>query len=340
MTAVIAHNLGFSPIGGDHELEKAREAYRRGDINRQQLEAVDRELRKAQWKLQADAGLELVSTGDFAWGEQLFSLSAATSNTANWFDTDYQYLVPEFHAGQTFQLSGSRIIDETAEAIALGYKVKPVILGPLSYLYRSKEKGAEVDRLDLLDNILPAYRQLLAALAATGAGWVQIDEPILVLDLPAKWQRAFESVYNRLQQSQLNILLATYFGALGTNLSTVMHLPVAGLHIDTVCAPEQLLPVIDRLPAYKILSIGVVDGRNSQHNDMEKSLRLLKQAQERLGSRLWVAPSCPLLHLSENPGGEEKTPADSNNRLALATQKVHEVVTLKTLLTTPTAMSH
>ena len=277
-SSLIAHNLGFPRIGADRELKKAQEAYWRGDINQTQLEDIGRELRATHWQLQADAGLDLIPTGDFAWYDQVLTLSATLGNiplrhrknaavhpahkhhhgeccqhhaaevhefaqvpcldidldtlfrvargrapTGNattasdmtkWFDTNYHYLVPEFHAGQQFELSWTQIIDETKEAIALGYPVKPVILGPLSYLWLGKEKQADFDRFDLLENLLPAYTQLLQALADAGATWVQIDEPILVLDLPAKWQRALEEVYNRLQNRQLNILLANNFGAL------------------------------------------------------------------------------------------------------------------------------
>lgn len=399
-TKVTTHNLGFPRIGGDRELKKAQEAYWRDEITQAQLEQTGRELRKTHWQLQADAGLDLIPTGDFAWYDQVLTLSATLGNiparhrktaaagpshaphadqsccahpagavnefiaapcldidldtlfrvargrapTGNatsasdmtkWFDTNYHYLVPEFHAGQQFQLSWTQIIDETAEAIALGHSVKPVILGPLSYLYLGKEKGAAFDRFDLLDNLLPAYQQLLTALSQAGATWVQIDEPILVLDLPHKWQRAFESVYNRLQHSKLKVLLATYFGALEENLDIAVNLPVAGLHIDAVRAPEQLLPVIDRLPGHKILSVGAVDGRNIWRNDLEQSLSLLKQAQERLGDRLWVAPSCSLLHSPVNLEREEKLPQDIKRWFAFAKQKVQEVVTLKTLLTRP-----
>jgi len=401
---ITTHNLGFPRIGGDRELKKAQEAYWRGEIDQAQLEQIGRELRKAHWQLQADAGLDLIPTGDFAWYDQVLTLSATLGNIAarhrktakagkhehnddqsccvhhnaevnefdpapcldidldtlfrvargraptgnattasdmtKWFDTNYHYLVPEFHQDQKFQLSWTQIIDETAEAIALGHNVKPVILGPLSYLFLGKEKvgrekGAAFDRFDLLENLLPAYQQLLTALSQAGATWVQIDEPILVLDLPAKWQRAFESVYNRLQHNKLKVLLATYFGALGENLSTAVSLPVAGLHIDAVRAPEQLLSVMDHLPARKILSIGVVDGRNIWRNDLEKSLTLLKQAQERLGDRLWIAPSCSLLHSPVNLEREEKLPLDIKSWFAFAKQKTHEVVTLKTLLTRP-----
>jgi len=397
---ITTHNLGFPRIGGDRELKKGQEAYWRGEINQAQLEQIGRELRKTHWQLQADAGLDLIPTGDFAWYDQVLTLSATLGNiparhrktakaghahehnedhsccahhshdvsdfdtaacldidldtlfrvargrapTGNattasdmtkWFDTNYHYLVPEFHQDQKFQLSWTQIIDETAEAIALGHNVKPVILGPLSYLYLGKEKGAAFDRFDLLDNLLPAYQQLLTALSQAGATWVQIDEPILVLDLPAKWQRAFESVYNRLQHHKLKVLLATYFGALGENLSIAVSLPIAGLHIDAVRAPEQLLAVIDRLPAHKILSVGVVDGRNIWRNDLAKSFTLLKQAQERLGDRLWVAPSCSLLHSPVNLEREEKLPQDIKSWFAFAKQKVQEVVTLKILVTRP-----
>lgn len=399
------HNLGFPRIGADRELKKALESYWRGELSQAQLEQTGRELRATHWALQADAGLDLIPTGDFSWYDQVLTLSATLGNIparhrknaqlhdhqahdhlahpqdgaccqhpsaeadipalnpcldidldtlfrvargraptghatsaadmTKWFDTNYHYLVPEFYSNQGFQLSWTQIIDETKEAIALGHKVKPVILGPLSYLWLGKEKEPHFDRFDLLENLLPAYVQLLQALADTGARWVQIDEPILVLDLPTKWQRAFEAVYNRLQHRQLNILLATYFGALGDNLSAVIHLPVAGLHIDAVRAPEQLLPVIDRLPAHKILSVGIVDGRNIWRNSLEKSLAHLAPAYERLGNRLWIAPSCSLLHSPVSLERETQLPTDIKSWLAFAKQKVHEVVILKTLLTRP-----
>lgn len=400
--AVLAHNLGFPRIGVDRELKKALEAYWRGDINQAELEKVGRELRLRHWQLQAEAGLDLIPTGDFAWYDQVLTMSATLGNipvrhrpgaevsapeaaqdiapccghshtsahqpapaspctdvdldtlfrvargqaptghatTASdmtkWFDTNYHYLVPEFHIGQTFSLSWRQIIDETAEAIAAGYTVKPVILGPLSYLWLGKEKGHDFDRFDLLENLLPAYEQLLQALADVGATWVQIDEPILVLDLPLKWQQAFEAVYHRLQHRQLKFLLATYFGALGENLSIAVNLPVAGLHIDAVRAPEQVLPVIDRLSAHKILSVGIVDGRNVWRNNLEKSLTALTEAQARLGERLWIAPSCSLLHSPVDLGREEQLNAELKSWLAFARQKIDEVVTLKTLLIRPT----
>lgn len=401
---VTTHNLGFPRIGGNRELKKALEAYWRGDITQEQLEHTGRELRKNNWQRQTDAGLDYIPTGDFAWYDQVLTLSATVGNIptrhrkehlltsdqttsseahccahhthahehhnkdtdsnvldacvdidldtlfrvargqapsgaassasdmTKWFDTNYHYLVPEFHAHQTFTLSWRQIIDETAEAIALGHNVKPVILGPLSYLYLGKEKDTDFDRLDLLDNLLPAYKQLLQALADIGATWVQIDEPILVLDLPQKWQSAFEPAYHSLKHPQLKLLLATYFGALGENLSTAINLPIAGLHIDAVRAPEQIIALVDRLAIHKILSIGIVDGRNIWRNNLQQSLTLLQSAQERLGDRLWIAPSCSLLHSPVDLNREEKLDAELKAWFAFATQKVQEVVTLQKLL--------
>jgi 5-methyltetrahydropteroyltriglutamate--homocysteine methyltransferase len=364
---VLAHNLGFPRIGADRELKRALEAYWKGEISQQQLEEAGRELRQRHWQLQADAGLAFVPTGDFAWYDHVLTLSAtlgniparhrrddgeldldtlfrvargraptghatSASDMTKWFDTNYHYLVPEFHAGQRFALSWTQIIDETREAIALGHKAKPVVLGPLSYLWLGKEKSPGFDRLDLLENLLPAYEQLLTALAQTGVEWVQIDEPILVLDLPAKWQQAFEGAYHRLQSCRLKILLATYFGGLEENLSTAINLPVAGLHIDAVRAPEQLLPVVDRLSAHKVLSVGIVNGRNVWRTDLSAALKSLQAVQARLGDRLWVAPSCSLLHSPVDLDREEKLNAELKSWLAFATQKIHELVVLARLL--------
>lgn len=340
---ITAHNLGFCRAEADPEFKVALDAYWLGNINPGRLEEVARQRRRKHWQLQADAGLDLITTGDFAWFDPVLSLSATLGNiperhrkpaathidvatlfraarghapgqtacrpstVAKWFDNKLDYLVPEFHRNQHFALSWTQIIDETQEAAALGYAVKPVIIGPLTYLWLGTGKESNVKGLDLMENLLPAYQQLLSALAEAGAEWVQIDEPILALDLPSYWQRAFEKTYHRLQTAPLKILLATYFGALGGNITSTINLPVAGLHIDMVSAPEQLLTVLDRLPAYKTLSLGVVDGNNIWRNNVDKTLQYLQFAQQRLGNRLWIAPSCAL----------PQSPFDMEARVAL-----------------------
>lgn len=185
-----------------------------------------------------------------------------------WFDTNYHYLVPEFSRDQQFRLSWEQLFEETAEALALGHAVKPVLIGPLTYLWLGKAKGGEFDRLELLERLLPVYGEVLGRLAALGVEWVQIDEPILGLDLPAEWKNAFERAYNLLQQPLPKKLLTTYFAGLEDNLGLAANLPVDGLHIDLVRAPEQYPTILDRLPAYKVLSLGVVNGRNVWRCDL------------------------------------------------------------------------
>lgn len=396
---IIAHNLGFPRIGADRELKKALEAYWRGDCDQVSLIKLGADLRRKHWQLQADAGLNFIPTGDFAWYDQILTLSAtlgniplrhrtqtyayhqhhqqhdgnccstevsvhefaeapctqidldtlfrvargraptghatSASDMTKWFDTNYHYIVPEFHKNQQFALSWRQIIEETAEAISLGHKVKPVIIGPLTYLWLGKEKGEAFNRLDLLDNLILAYQELLQALADTGATWIQIDEPILVLDLPAEWRNAFEKTYHRLQHRQLSILLATYFGGLDDNITTAINLPVAGLHIDLVRAPEQLINVIDRLSPHKILSLGIVNGRNIWRNDLQASYDVIQVALERLGERVWIAPSCSLLHSPVDLDREEKLSGEIKNWLAFAKQKINEIAILKNLIEKP-----
>jgi 5-methyltetrahydropteroyltriglutamate--homocysteine methyltransferase len=252
-----------------------------------------------------------------------------------WFDTNYHYLVPEFSADQQFKLSWEQLFDEVDEAKALGHNVKPVIIGPLTYLWLGKAKGNDFDKLDLLERLLPIYGEILGRLAAQGVEWVQIDEPILTLDLPQEWKNAFERAYHILQYSPLKKLVATYFSGLQDNLGLAVGLPVQGLHIDAVRAPDQLLHVLDRLPTYKILSVGLVNGRNVWRCELEPVLAQLQLAQERFGDNLWVSSSCSLLHSPVDLEREDKLDPELKSWLAFAVQKCGEIAVLRDALNDP-----
>ena len=254
-----------------------------------------------------------------------------------WFDTNYHYLVPEFSLDQRFELSWHQLFEETAEALALGHKVKPVIIGPLTYLWLGKAKGQVFDKLDLLENLLPVYAQILSRLAEQGVEWVQIDEPILSLDLPPAWKNAFERAYHILQYSPLKKLVATYFSGLEDNLGLAVSLPVDGLHVDLVRAPDQLQAILDRLPTYKVLSLGLVNGRNVWRCDLENALAQLQAAQERFADNLWVAGSCSLLHTPVDLDRETKLDAELKSWLAFAKQKCGEITVLRDALNIPDA---
>lgn len=214
-----------------------------------------------------------------------------------WFDTNYHYLVPEFGAHTQFHLASERLFAEVAEAQALGHRVKAVLLGPLSFLWLGKSKTAGFDRFSLLEQLLPVYEAVLARLKAQGVEWVQIDEPILGLDLPDAWRHAFEPSYWQLARSAPKLLLATYFSPLAENLRLACQLPVAGLHVDAVRAPDELVGVADWLPSHKVLSVGIVDGRNIWRTDLDAALQKLRPVVDKHQGELWLAPSCSLLHV-------------------------------------------
>ncbi|MCI0509162.1 methionine synthase (B12-independent) [Chromohalobacter marismortui] len=363
----LAHILGYPRIGANRELKKAVEAYWKGDIDQASLEQCGKALRAAHWQASRDAGLDLVTVGDFAFYDQVLNVSAlvgavpprfgavegdvdldttfrmargraptgepaAACEMTKYFDTNYHYLVPELHTGQRFRIASTRLFDEVAEAQAEGHPVKVALMGPVSWLWLAKEKSEGLDRLTLLDALLPVYGEILERLAAQGVAWVQLDEPALVQDLPRDWRQAFEAAYNKLQSARVKLLVATYFGALGDNLGLAVGLPVAGLHIDTVRGPEQLDAVLDRLPTYKVLSLGAIDGRNIWRADLAALRERLQVARARLGERLWISASCSLLHVPVDLEAETDLDAELKSWLAFARQKLDEIVTLAHLL--------
>jgi 5-methyltetrahydropteroyltriglutamate--homocysteine methyltransferase len=249
-----------------------------------------------------------------------------------WFDTNYHYLVPEFDGATDFSLHADRLLAEVDEAIALPASPKVALLGPVSFLYLGKSKQEGFDRLALLKRLLPAYEQLLTRLAARGVTWVQLDEPILGLDLSLAWQDALRQAYARLGVVGQPLLLATYFSPLGDNLDLACELPVAGLHVDAVRAPDELLPVAQRLPLDRELSVGILDGRNIWRSDLDHALVQLRKVQALRGGRLWVAPSCSLLHVPFSLRHDAALDTELQGWLAGAVEKLDELRVLKRAL--------
>ncbi|SFY13216.1 methionine synthase (B12-independent) [Janthinobacterium lividum] len=253
----------------------------------------------------------------------------AALEMTKWFDTNYHYLVPELSPQTQFSLACERLLAEVAEAQALGHQVKAALIGPLTFLWLGKEKTHGFDRLSLLEQLLPVYGALLDRLKQQGVAWVQIDEPILGLDLPTAWRSAFESAYWQLNQVGINILLATYFSPLEENLSLACRLPVAGLHVDGIRAPHELVSVTDWLPAHKVLSIGIVDGRNIWRTDLDAALAVLQPLAAKRNGQLWLAPSCSLLHVPFSLEAETELDGEIRTWLAFATEKLAEIAIFK-----------
>lgn len=367
------HNLGFPRIGAKRELKFALESYWKGESSRDALKDLGAQLRKRHWDNQAgldlvpvgdfafyDQMLDMsftlgnlpervrgfhgdaldnyfrVARGRSAQGAEDHSAccgGVAAGEMTKWFDTNYHYIVPEFTAATEFKLDTTRLLEQLAEAKAQGVKAKPVIIGPITYLAQGKAKD-DLYKLALLPRLLPVYAQLLDALAAQGVDWVQIDEPILVTELDTDWQNAFKAAYDQLKNSRVKLLLATYFGQLLENRALAASLPVAGLHVDAINGRDDVLPLIDLLSADKVLSLGVINGRNIWKADLTAVLDWVEPLAKRLGERLWIAPSCSLLHVPVDLNSEQKLDAEIKSWLAYAIQKLDELRVLGKALRT------
>ncbi|MBW7473037.1 5-methyltetrahydropteroyltriglutamate--homocysteine S-methyltransferase [Marinobacter sp. F4218] len=369
------HNLGFPRIGARRELKHALESFWQGSLTEKELRTEGASLRRRNWAIQA--GLDLAPIGDFSFYDQVLDMSVTLGNiperaglaevsdldryfrvargrSANdddgcaihagemtkWFDTNYHYIVPEFHSDTGFSLNSERLMEQIQEAREQGLTPKPVLIGPVTYLWLGKSKDSSTDKLSLLDRLLPVYAALLDRIAAAGVEWVQVDEPVLVTDLDADWRHALNLAYHDLKTCTPKLLVTTYFGDLRENLQLACELPVAGLHLDAISAPEEVARVVDWLPPHKTLSLGIIDGRNIWRTDLNRTLDWLEQVHDRLGDRLWLAPSCSLLHVPVDVDIEHKLDADIKSWLAFAVQKLDELDILARALNTGRASVH
>lgn len=252
-----------------------------------------------------------------------------------WFDSNYHYMVPEFTSDQRFSLASTKPVDEFREARALGIHTRPVLLGPVTYLRLGKSKDPALDPVSLLDRLLPVYVELLQGLARSGATWVQLDEPCLVTDLDQASRHALRQAYETFANDvpALKIMLATYFGGLGDNLDLALSLPVAGLHLDLVRAPEQLDAVMAKAPRKLVLSLGVIDGRNVWRANLPKILDRLEPVVGKRGNgHIEIAPSCSLIHVPVDLDLETELDADLREWLAFSVQKMRELAIVGTAL--------
>ena len=362
---ILNHTLGFPRVGLRRELKKAQESYWAGTTSQEELLAVGRELRARHWQQQKQAGVDLVPVGDFAWYDHVLTTSlllgnvparhqnkdgsvdldtlfrlgrgraptgepAAAAEMTKWFNTNYHYMVPEFTKGQQFKLSWTQILEEVDEALALGHKVKPVLLGPVTYLWLGKVKGEQFDRLSLLKDILPVYQQVLAELAKRDIEWVQIDEPALVLELPQAWLKAFKPAYEALQGST-KLLLTTYFESAGTNIETLRALPVQGLHVDLVQGKDDITELNAKVPAEWLLSVGVINGRNVWRADLTSWFERLQPLVAKR-QQLWIGSSCSLLHSPVDLSTETRLDSEVKSWFAFALQKCAELSLLSNAL--------
>ena len=351
------HLSGYPRIGAKRELKFAVEAFWKGAKSEAELQAVAAEIRRLNWAAQKAAGADLLPVGDFSFYDQVLDTQVALGcipkrfgfDAANlslpeyfqlargnatqfamemtkWFDTNYHYIVPEWHADTEFAAHSANLIAQIKEARALGHDIKPTLVGPLTLLWLGKKKEEFGCRVaTLLPKLLPAYAQLLRELAAEGVDWIQIDEPILAVDAPKPYLDAFPAVYKELANTGVRIIIGTYFASVAEHLNLLKNLPVHGVHIDAVRAPESVAVFADAWPENKVLSVGLIDGRNVWRANLSKVIDTLAPVAAKLGNNLWIAPSCSLLHSPQDLAVEEKLDAEIKSWMAFAAQKLVEL---------------
>ncbi|KPN71963.1 5-methyltetrahydropteroyltriglutamate--homocysteine S-methyltransferase [Neisseria sp. 83E34] len=357
------HLSGYPRIGAKRELKFAVEAFWKGAKSEAELQEVAAEIRRLNWATQKAAGADLLPVGDFSFYDHVLDLlctlgaipkrfgfdaanlslpeyfQLARGNATQfamemtkWFDTNYHYIVPEWHADTEFKVNAKNLVAQIKEAKAQGYDIKPTLVGPVTLLWLGKAKDDNFKRISLLPKLLPAYAQLLRELAAEGVDWIQIDEPILSADADANWIKAVETSYKEFANTGVRIIIGTYFATVAEHLNLLKALPVHGVHIDCVRAPEQLSIFADAWPENKVLSVGLIDGRNVWRANLSKVIDTLEPVKAKLGNNLWIAPSCSLLHSPQDLAVEEKLDSEIKSWMAFAAQKLVELGVVKQAL--------
>ncbi|MBB4120920.1 5-methyltetrahydropteroyltriglutamate--homocysteine S-methyltransferase [Martelella radicis] len=370
-------SLGFPRIGARRELKFALESFWAGKSGAGELLDTAEHLRRRNWILQRDKGIDVIPSNDFSlydhvldtavmvgaipseygWAgddvalDVYFAMARGAQTDGEeagcdhpdhgrdvralemtkWFDTNYHYLVPELTQQQTFALSSTKPVDHFLEAKALGIETRPVILGPVTFLKLAKARGGDFEPLTLLSSLLPVYGELLSRLQQAGAIWVQVDEPALALDLTEGERAAYVEAYDAIATAvpDVKLMLASYFGSLGDNLETALSLPVAGLHLDLVRAPDALADILAKAPADLVLSLGVIDGRNIWRADLAAILERLRPVIDARGAdKVQIAPSCSLIHVPIDVDLETELDAELKGWLSFAVQKLGELSTI------------
>ena len=359
------HLSGYPRVGAKRELKFAVEAYWKGAKSEAELQETAAEIRRLNWATQKAAGADLVPVGDFSFYdhvldllctlggipsrfgfdaanltlEQYFQLARGNATQmamemTKWFDTNYHFIVPEWSADTSFKVNAKNLIAQIKEAKAQGHDIKPTLVGPITLTYLGKKKedfGCRIEKI-LLPKLLPAYAQLLRELAAEGVDWIQIDEPILATDVAQVWFDAFAPVYKELANTGVRIILGTYFAGVAEHVKLLGSLPVHGVHIDCVRAPEQLAVFTEQFPTNKVLSVGLIDGRNVWKANLTQVIDTLEPVKAKFQNNLWIAPSCSLLHSPQDLAVEEKLNGEIKSWMAFAAQKLVELGVVKRAL--------
>ncbi|WP_185869533.1 5-methyltetrahydropteroyltriglutamate--homocysteine S-methyltransferase [Blattabacterium cuenoti] len=372
---MLKHNLGYPRIGIRRELKKACESYWSNQIDFNTLFEVGKKIREDNWKMQNMANLDLIPCNDFSFYDQVLDMSLLLGvipesyisipiihnnidlyfsmarglqkdvwdikamEMTKWFNTNYHYIVPEFDKNQKFSILSNKLFDESEELKKLlksTKKIKPVLIGPVSYLFLGKEKDKSFHRMDLIENIVPIYIEIIKKLKKKGINWIQLDEPILGLDLSKKEKKALQYAYKELSKLnyEINILLTSYFDGISENINIFQDIFIKILHIDLIEDPNQLEKILFFIKdSETILSLGLIDGRNIWKNNYTDSINKIEKTIKYIGEdRVMIAPNCSLLHVPIDVTYEHSIHKDIKNRMSFAKQKIYELVDLEKII--------
>ncbi len=361
----IATIPGYPRIGKNRQLKKALEGYWSGKTTEVDLLHTAADIRRGNRDAQLSAGIDLLPVNDFSLYDQMldtitllgavparfgpvngevdlgtyFAMARGTDDAhamemTKWFDTNYHYIVPELGPETTFRLAGTKPFDALAEAQGAGVNGKVVLIGPLTFLLLGKAHDNAFDRLSLLDALIPVYVEIVERLAAQGAAWIQIDEPILVTGVDGAALDGLERAYDAIAAAKgdTKIIVQTYFDHVGDAYETLVNLPVDGIGLDFVRGEQNARFIADQgFPRDKTLVAGVIDGRNIWAADLRQALDTLVELAGSVDrDRIHVSTSCSLQHVPYDVSGETDLDPEVRSWLAFAEQKLGEVATLAT----------
>lgn len=354
----ITHISGFPRIGAKRELKFTIEKYWRNEISEDEVFKIAKEIRTKNYLIQQQSGIDLIPINDFSYYDHIldaqilvgaipkrfgfdvknlslkeyFQLARGNKNQTalemtKWFDTNYHYLVPEWNKNTKFSPVTNELIKQIKEAE--NYNIKPTIIGPLTLLWLGKTEDENFNKLDLLPNLIETYKEIIKQLVENNVAWVQIDEPILTIDLPKEWINGYNYIYEKITSNNIKIIIGTYFESIDEHIELLKNLPINGIHIDCVKNPKQLNLFAKSWTENKVLSVGIIDGRNVWKNDITKSIEILKPIHNKFADNLWISTSCSLLHTPQDLDIENKIPKEIKKWLSFSTQKLKELSLIK-----------
>lgn len=358
--------IGFPRIGTLRELKFASEKYFRKEIEVEELQQIAETLRKTHWSIQKEAGIDYISSNDFSFydmtldtavllniipkrykelelsgldtyfamarGYQGASGDVKALAMKKWFNTNYHYIVPKVEDDTVIQLSGNKLVDEYAEAKALGIETKPVVIGAYTMLRLCRFTGKK-PALDYVEDIISAYQNLVKKCEENQIAWVQFDEPALVWDMEESDIALFHKIYDGILscKKHSHILLQTYFGDVRDIYQDLIQMPFDGIGLDFIEGKETLnLVNTYGFPQDKQLFAGLVNGKNIWKNCFDKTLKVLQTLNDKKIKAV-LSTSCSLLHVPYTLKHEHKISQEYLAYFAFAEEKLGELKELSIL---------